>query len=81
MEIINKIINRFLKKFQISRIDTPEKVIYLTFDDGPEPVICEFVLEELSKYGFTATFFCRGDNAEKNPLLLRKIVDMGGGNW
>ena len=33
----------------ISRIRTTEKVVYLTFDDGPEPGITEFILNELNK--------------------------------
>lgn len=77
MIFFKKIINRLLKSFQISRIPTNEKVVYLTFDDGPEPGICEFVLEELRKYGFKATFFCRGDNAELYPQLVNRIIEEG----
>lgn len=73
----NKIINRILKLFQVSHISTNDKVVYLTFDDGPEPGICEFVLDELRKYGFKATFFCRGDNAEQYPELLSRIINEG----
>lgn len=72
-----KIINRLLKYFQVSHIPTREKVVYLTFDDGPEPGICEFVLDELRKYGFKATFFCRGDNAKQYPELLSRIINEG----
>lgn len=75
--IFKKIINRLLKLFQVSHIPIKEKVVYLTFDDGPEPVICEFVLDELRKYGFKATFFCRGDNAEQYPELLSRIINEG----
>ena len=50
--ILKKIINRLLKFFQVSHIPSKKKVVYLTFDDGPEPGICEFVLDELRKYGF-----------------------------
>lgn len=34
-----------------------EKNIYLTFDDGPHPIITPLVLDELDKYGAKATFF------------------------
>ena len=74
---LKKIINRILKLFQVSHIQTKDKVVYLTFDDGPEPGICEFVLDELRKYGFKATFFCRGDNAEQYPELLSRIINEG----
>lgn len=77
MLLFKKIVNRILKRYQISRIETNEKVVYLTFDDGPEPGICEFVLDELRRYNFKATFFCRGDNAEKYPELLQRIKEEG----
>ena len=75
--LIKKIINRVLKLFQVSHISTKEKVVYITFDDGPEPGICEFVLDELRKYDFKATFFCRGDNADNYPELLSRIINEG----
>ena len=34
-----------------------EKIIYLTFDDGPHPEITPFVLKELKNYNALATFF------------------------
>lgn len=75
--VFKKIINRILKIFQVSHIPNQKKEVYLTFDDGPEPGICEFVLDELRKYDFKATFFCRGDNAELYPELITKILDEG----
>ena len=61
----------------ISFVKTQENCVYLTFDDGPEPGITEFVLDELNKYGYKATFFCRGDNAQKYPELLQRIKEEG----
>ena len=55
------------------RVKTDEKVIYLTFDDGPIPEITEFVLEELAKYQAKATFFCIGDNIMKHPDIFQQI--------
>ena len=72
-----KIINRILKRFEIKTIQCSERAVYLTFDDGPESEITEFVLEELAKYNFKATFFCRADNAEKYPRLLAEICKAG----
>lgn len=51
--------------------------VYLTFDDGPEPGITEFVLDELAKHKAKATFFCAGKNIEKYPALLKRILDEG----
>lgn len=77
LNIIKRVINRLLKCFQITNIPSNGRLIYLTFDDGPEPGITEFVLEELEKYGFKATFFCRGDHAEMYPELLAMIRQKG----
>lgn len=60
-------------------IDTFEKNIYLTFDDGPHPVATAFVLDELKKYNAKATFFCIGKNVESNPGLYDRIITEGHG--
>lgn len=74
---VKLLINKFLHLFEIMRIKEERRIVYLTFDDAPEPGIAEFVLEELSKYDFHATFFCRGDNAEMFPELLKLIRSKG----
>jgi peptidoglycan/xylan/chitin deacetylase (PgdA/CDA1 family) len=51
-----------------------EKILYLTFDDGPHPVATPFVLEQLGKYGARATFFCIGKNVEEYPQLYGKVL-------
>ena len=43
------------------------RCIYLTFDDGPIPVVTPFVLNILKQYNAKATFFCIGDNVRKHP--------------
>lgn len=58
-------------------ISTNEKVIYLSFDDGPHPQITPFVLATLKKYSAAATFFCIGDNVRKFPETYRQIIDEG----
>jgi peptidoglycan/xylan/chitin deacetylase (PgdA/CDA1 family) len=50
-----------------------EKVVYLTFDDGPDPIITPLVLQTLKKYAVPATFFVVGTQIEANPELLRRI--------
>ena len=70
--MIKKIINKLIRLTELKTISL-DKTIFLTFDDGPEPGITEFVLNELDKHIFKATFFCRGDNAEMNPALLQEI--------
>ncbi|MDZ7898165.1 MAG: polysaccharide deacetylase family protein [Arcicella sp.] len=56
---------------------TDEKVIYLTFDDGPIPEVTEFVLEELKNYQAKATFFCIGGNIEKHPNIFQQLINQG----
>jgi peptidoglycan-N-acetylglucosamine deacetylase len=58
-------------------LKTTEKIMYLTFDDGPQPVATPFVLEQLKSYNAKATFFCIGENVEQNFELYKKIIDEG----
>jgi len=53
------------------------KCIYLTFDDGPIPVVTPFVLETLKTFGIKATFFCIGDNVRKHPDIFEHLVNEG----
>jgi len=57
------------------KVDTKEKIIYLTFDDGPIPEITPFVLDELKKWNANATFFCIGKNIEANPEIFHRIIN------
>lgn len=61
----------------IWRIPEKEKVVYLTFDDGPIPEVTPFVLKTLRKYNAKATFFCVGENVKKHKDYFRQIVDDG----
>ena len=54
-----------------------EKVIYLTFDDGPVPGVTDFVLEQLAERGMKATFFMVGDNVVKHTELALRVKDQG----
>lgn len=61
----------------IWRINTDEKAVYLSFDDGPHPVATPFVLNELRKYNAKATFFCLGKNVQAYPEIYRQIIEEG----
>ncbi|HHS95798.1 MAG TPA: polysaccharide deacetylase family protein [Phaeodactylibacter sp.] len=54
-----------------------EKVLYLTFDDGPIPEVTPWVLELLDAYSAKATFFCVGKNVERHPKLFEEILKRG----
>jgi peptidoglycan/xylan/chitin deacetylase (PgdA/CDA1 family) len=57
----------------IFRIRTVDKVLYLTFDDGPDPESTPHILSLLDKYGIKAIFFCNGLAAQKYPALIDDI--------
>ena len=54
-----------------------EKIIYLTFDDGPVPEVTPFVLKTLKEYEARATFFCVGDNVRKHPEIWAQVQEAG----
>ena len=54
-----------------------EKVIYLTFDDGPIPNVTDFVLKTLKVFNAKATFFCIGDNIVKHPEVFERVKNDG----
>jgi peptidoglycan/xylan/chitin deacetylase (PgdA/CDA1 family) len=68
---------RILFPSLIWRFSVKEKVIYLTFDDGPIPELTPWVLETLNKFEAKATFFCVGENVLKHPDIFKKIISDG----
>ena len=56
-------------------ITTVEKVMYLTFDDGPTPEITNWTLNTLKQYKAKATFFCIGNNIERHPDIFQDILN------
>lgn len=60
----------------IHRVNTSEKVVALTFDDGPSSHT-EEVLEILRLHNVRATFFLLGKNAEHSPNIVRQIYEEG----
>jgi peptidoglycan/xylan/chitin deacetylase (PgdA/CDA1 family) len=67
----------WLKKYYsnlIWNIPGKDQVLYLTFDDGPHPVVTPFVLDQLKEYGAAATFFCIGKNVQEYPQIYRRIL-------
>lgn len=58
-------------------INTAEKDLYLTFDDGPHPEATPFVLDLLKKYDAKATFFCIGRNVASYTGIYNQILAEG----
>ena len=61
----------------IDRVETLEKVVALTFDDGPAKGSTQRILEILQTHRVQATFFLTGEGIEKNPDEARLIVEAG----
>jgi len=54
-----------------------EKVVYLTFDDGPDPQLTPWILDVLQENQLKATFFCVGENVLKYPEIFERIKREG----
>ncbi|WP_409275158.1 polysaccharide deacetylase family protein [Neobacillus sp. SCS-31] len=52
--------------------DTKEKLIALTFDDGPDPLYTIQILDAMKKYNAKGTFFVIGKEAERFPEILKR---------
>lgn len=57
--------------------DIKNKVVALTFDDGPYPPYTEQILDILNADDVKATFFIVGKNAAQHPELVRRIFMEG----
>jgi peptidoglycan/xylan/chitin deacetylase (PgdA/CDA1 family) len=61
----------------VTSVVTEQRVVGLTYDDGPDPENTPGVLDALASHGATATFFVLADRAEQHPELLRRILAEG----
>ncbi|MBE0662430.1 MAG: polysaccharide deacetylase family protein [Bacteroidales bacterium] len=61
----------------IWEIPEKEKVLYLTFDDGPVAGVTDKTLAILDRFKAKATFFCVGDNVRKHPEIFKRIIEEG----
>ena len=59
------------------RKKTEEKIIAITFDDGPDPIQTPKVLKVLREKHIPACFFCIGNKIKGNEELLRQIIKEG----
>ena len=60
-----------------SKYSTDDKLIALTFDDGPRKSTTNQILDVLEKYNSAATFFVVGYNIENNVSTIKRAVDLG----
>lgn len=61
----------------LCRAESADKVVTLTFDDGPDADSTPRVLDLLKRYDVRATFFVVGEQARQNPELIHRMVAEG----
>jgi len=64
---------------EIVPVETDDKVVYLTFDDGPTPRVTEAILDVLKSHDVKATFFIVGKEIKGRETILQRIYDEGHG--
>jgi len=74
---VPRIIRLLFRKSLICHFSDKEKVLYLSFDDGPIPDLTPDILRVLQHFGVKATFFCVGENLERYPFLVKQIEEQG----
>ena len=69
----------------IRTIPTDEKLVCLTFDDGPHPANDTSLMDLFKAEGATATFFVIGKHVERHPDVVRRMAaeghDVGNHTW
>ena len=61
----------------IVRINTDQRIVALTFDDGPSPPYTDQLLDVLAKHDVKATFFLIGNRIENHPETARRVIAEG----
>ena len=61
----------------LTRVETTDSVVALTFDDGPTPHHTDSVLAILAEHDARATFFMVGQAMERNPDVVRRVLRHG----
>lgn len=71
--IIPHLVKTLLRKHLFNRIKNSGK-IFLTFDDGPDPINTKKILDLLKKYNIKVTFFVIGENAKNNKEIIETMI-------
>ena len=61
----------------IVHLNTDQRIVALTFDDGPSPPYTNRLLDVLAKHDVKATFFMVGNRIEKHPETVRRAIAEG----
>lgn len=66
-----------VRKKSIFHVNIAEKIVALTFDDGPSLVWTPMILDELKKADIRATFFMLGEHVARYPEIARRVAEEG----
>ena len=58
----------------IVRLNTDERIVALTYDDGPNPPYTDQLLDVLAQHNVKATFFMIGNRIEKHPETVSRVI-------
>lgn len=61
----------------LTRVETADSIVALTFDDGPVPIRTDSVLDVLDRFGARATFFMIGRSIDRYPDIARRVLERG----
>ena len=61
----------------IVRLNTDQRIVSLTYDDGPNPPYTDRLLDVLAKHDVKATFFMIGNRIEKHPETVNRVIAEG----
>jgi len=64
----------FLAERILWRVNTPENVVALSFDDGPHPEFTPAVIDILERHKIPATFFLVGRHVRQHPQLVGRLA-------
>ena len=64
----------YLFPYRIWNLSLKTNSVYLTFDDGPQPNVTNWVLDFLKSENISATFFCIGENVKQHPEIFKRII-------
>lgn len=71
------LINSSCDNLLIENVVIPNKTIALTFDDGPDPVYSDMILDVLKEKDVKATFFLIGSKIKQYPTVTERIFEEG----
>ena len=76
-EVIEPMQPRLMKSVNPEIGPTDDKVIALTFDDGPFPEWTQAAIDLCAKHGVKATFFMLGSQVDEMPDMARAVANAG----